>query len=156
MAPDKNNPGGWKVPSGFTLTRHEGYYVDHRGMERSGSTTNTTMEDGQIEVPHFVEAEPFVWEANTGRGQYASPEAKQRALAGDPIWGWNPNCILLPIENGWMPPQYTLRHDDDPTPVTEPASVAIRELTPDEEVAKLKAAIEATQARIDEIEGGAA
>jgi hypothetical protein len=124
MASDENNPGGWKVPKGYTLTRYEGYHVDGRGLMSEGSDPrHGLMADGRMEVPHFVESEPFVWEENDGRGAFASIEAKKAALEGNPIAGWNPNVVLLPIEDSWMPPQFVLTHDEDPTPKIEPASV---------------------------------
>lgn len=155
MAPDENNPGGWEVPAGFTLTRIPAHQIDHRAMEASGSTTDTLAPDGSIRVLHFFPEEPYVWKVNDGTGPNASDEAKRAALAGTPLAGWSPHCVSLPIEGGWVPDQYVLTHDDDPTPKIEPASVLGlgRELTPDEEVARLEAAIAATQARIDEIKG---
>lgn len=156
MASDENNPGGWTVPDGYTLKRIPAHQIDHRAMAAVGSSTGTLMPDGGMDVPHYVEDEPFIWQENDGKGDNASVEARKAALAGTPIAGWNPNVIFLPIEGGWVPDQYTLTHDQDPTPVVEPAAVLPRDLTPDQEVARLQDAIAATQARIDEIKGGGA
>lgn len=156
MASDDNNPGGWKVPKGFTLTRIPGHRIDARGMAAAGSDPRRgVMPDGAQTVAHFVEDEPFVWKVNDGQGEWASDEAKKAALAGKPLAGWHPNVFHIAIEDSWVPDQYTLTLNDDPTPVTEPANVVARELTPDEEAAKLRAAIESFQARIAEIEGAA-
>lgn len=144
----------WKPPKGYTLTRHDGHYIDARGFKVDNPATATLMPDGQEDVLHFFEDEPFKLTANDGTGQHASVEARKRALAGDPIMGWNPNAIPLPIEGGWQPPTYTLKHDDDDTPETRPGVVGP---PPDaDQVAMLRAGIEAAEARIAEIEGGAA
>lgn len=154
MAPDENNPGGWSVPDGFTLTRIDGHYVDDKGFAVTGSGKPLrTTQDGTREVPEWNEKEPFVWQENDGKGANASDEARAAAEAGTPLAGWNPNVRFRPIKDSWMPPQFTLTWDDDPTPVTEPASITALPVTPEQEVATLKASIAAAQARILEIKG---
>lgn len=154
MAPDENT--AWKPPEGYVLTVVPGHYLNARGYEADGSDPrHGVLPDGQIEVAHFFEAEPFVWVENDGKGPNASIEAREAALAGEPLAGWSPNAILLPIEDGWVPDQYVLTHVDDDTPTIEPASVESRELTPAEEADRLRAGIAAAQARLAEIEGGA-
>lgn len=146
----------WKPPKGFTLTRIPGHLIDSRGMAAKGSDPRRgVMLDGTQDVAWFDEAEPFVYEENDGRGPMASQEARDAAAAGTPLAGWNPNVVHKPIENGWVPDQYVLTADADPTPVTEPANVVARELTTDEEIAKLEAAIEAAEVRIADLKVGA-
>jgi hypothetical protein len=146
----------WKPPKGFTLTRHEGHYIDERGFRVDDPATarRPLMPDGQEDVLHFFEDEPFKLSANDGTGPHASVEARKRALAGDPIMGWNANALPLPIEGGWVPPTYSLTDDKDDTPETRPAVVGAPSDT--DQVAMLRAGIAAAEARIAEIEGGAA
>lgn len=146
----------WTPPKGYTLTVIPGHLIDSRGMAAAGGDPRLgLLPDGQLDVAHFNETEPFIYEENDGRGQFASQEARDAAAAGKPLAGWNPNVTMLPIEGGWVPDQYVLSANDDPTPVTEPASVVERVLSPAEEVARLEAAVTATQARIAELKGGA-
>lgn len=149
----------WKPPKGYTLTKHEGHYVNDRGFRTDPDNLRdgrTLMPDGQEDVLHFFEDEPFKLTPNDGRGPHASVEARERALAGDPIMGWNPNAIPLPIKDGWVPDAYTLTADDDDTPVTEPAVVGRPNMTPEQEVAALRGSIAAAEAQIAAIEGGSA
>lgn len=132
MPKDDNNPGGWSVPKGYTLKRIPGHYIDARGMNRDGSDPRRDrgpMLDGTQEVAHFDEAEPFIYQENDGRGQFASDEAKAAAAAGKPLAGWNPNVTFKGIVGGYVPDQYVLTHDKDDTPTIEPANV----LAPPEE-----------------------
>lgn len=158
MAPDQNNPGGWNVPDGFTLVCIPGHYVDDQGFAVTGSGKPLrTTPDGTRDVPVWDESEPFRWEENDGKdrpfGSLTQPsqEAREAAAAGTPLAGWNPNVTFQPIKDSWMPPQFVLTWDDDPTPVTEPASVTTRELTPEEERRMLQASIEHAQARLAEL-----
>lgn len=147
----------WTPPKGFTLTVIPGHVMDARGMAAAGSDPRRgIMADGATNVLWFNEAEPFVYEENNGRGPMASQEARDAAAAGKPLAGWNANAIEKPIEGGWVPPQYVLTKDDDPTPVTEPASAVARELTPAEQVERLEASIKAAQAQIADIKKGGA
>lgn len=116
-------PDAWTPPDGFTLTRHDAHYLDFRGQ---GFTTRpvSPMEDGQIEVLWWDEAEPFIYSANDGRGPNATQETKDAAKAGNPVMGWNPNVTPKAIQGGYVPPQFSLRWDDDPTPKIAPASTA--------------------------------
>lgn len=146
----------WKPPEGYTLTVIPGHVMDARGMAAAGSDPRRgIMPDGATMVLHFDEDEPYVWEENNGRGPMASQEARDAAKAGKPLAGWNPNAVEVPISGGWVPDQYVLTHDDDKTPTIEPASVEVRELTPEEEIAKLNDSIAAAKARIADIKGGA-
>jgi hypothetical protein len=144
----------WKPPKGYHLTRHDGHFVDDRGFRVDNPATHhrPLMPDGQEDVLHFFEDEPFKLTPNDGTGQHASVEARKAALAGKPIEGWNPNAIPLPIEGGWVPPTYTLTHEDDDTPEVRPAVVGPP--SDQDQIAMLRAGIEAAQARIAEIEGG--
>lgn len=149
----------WTPPKGFTLTIIPAHTIDDRGMNRDGADprrpSRPLMLDGSQEVFWFDEAEPYTWTVNDGTGQFASQEAKDAAAAGKPMAGWSPHGEHKPIKGGYVPDQYVLTHDADPTPITEPASVATRELSPREEAARLKASVKATQERIRELEGGA-
>lgn len=122
MAPEEAT---WTPPAGYVLTKIPGHYLNGRGMNVDGSDPRRgLMPDGQIEVAHFVEDEPFVWTENDGKGPNASVEARKAALAGEPLSGWSPNVIMLPIEGGYVPDQYHLvREDDESHGTIEPASV---------------------------------
>lgn len=123
MAPDEKS--AWTPPKGYVLTVVPGHYLNAKGLEASGSVRDHgPIPDGAIEVSHFFEDEPFIWAENDGKGPNASVEARKAALAGEPLAGWSPNVIMLPIENGWVPPQYHLVHEDDESHgAVEPASV---------------------------------
>lgn len=99
------------APDGYKLIAHEGYYVNDQGFRITPDTEGRrpVMPDGQIEVPHFDENNPFIFTSNDGMGLHASEEAKEAARAGEPMEGWNPNVVLKPIKDGWMPPAYTLQ-----------------------------------------------
>lgn len=108
----------WQVPEGFTLSVVDGHTVNQRGFLIHGGSTpdrQVPVPDGSVDVFWFDEAEPFVWSLNDGRGPQASQAAKDAARAGKPLEGWAPNGEFRPIKDGWVPPQYILRKDDDPT-----------------------------------------
>lgn len=151
MAPDAPTES-WQPPEGYTLTVVPGHYIDRKGFA-SDTPPAEPMADDTQEVAHFL-PERYVWEENDGRGPFASIAAREAALAGTPIAGWNPNVIHLPIKDGWVPDQFILTLDDDPTPVVEPASTAPVPLTPEEEIAALQAGIAAAEERIAELNGG--
>lgn len=98
------------APDGYKLTVIDGYQVNDQGFRIDPDTAGRrpVMPDGQIEVMWFDENQPFIWTSNDGMGDHASEEAKDAARAGTPLEGWNPNVIRKPIEDGWMPPVYTL------------------------------------------------
>lgn len=153
MAPDAQTTD-WQPPEGFTLTVVPGHYIDRKGFAGVAPAAEP-MPNGSLEVPHFVTSEPFVWKINDGTGPMASIEAKMAVLNGEPLAGWSPNCVHLPIQDGWVPDQYVLTWDDDPTPVVEPAEVLPRELTPAEQIDRHQATIDYAMAQIRELKGAA-
>lgn len=151
----ENEITAWEPPAGYTLTRHEGHYVNRKGfrVDADAAPAGGYMPDGQIEVPHFDNTEPFIYRANDGQGPFASDEAKRAAAAGEPLGGLSPNVTYKPIVGGWVPTVYTLRHVDDTTPETEPATLGGEPLTPEREIAALEGSIAAAQARIADLKG---
>ena len=121
----------WTPPKGFTLTVIPGHTLDDRGMNRDGADPRrpqrAVMPDGAQEVFWFDEDEPFVYQENDGRGQFASKEAKDAAAAGKPLAGWNPNGEHRPIQGGYVPPQYVLTSDTDKTKKIKPARATAEE-----------------------------
>jgi hypothetical protein len=84
----------WKAPTGFKLTRHDGYQLNDRGQRISDATRDdrrNPMPDGAILVVHYNDAEPF----------YPDTHANGES-------GWSPNATLEPIKDGQVPPAYTL------------------------------------------------
>lgn len=145
-------PDEWTPPDGFTLTRLPAHYFDARGKGAARRPAEP-MADGQIDVLWWNEDEPFIYSANDGRGPYATDETKAAAAAGNHVMGWNPNVTPKPIQGGYVPPQFKLVWDDDPTPKIEPATAAPRDLTPSQEAQALRDGIDAAQARLADIEG---
>jgi hypothetical protein len=120
----------WKPPKGATLVRHDPYRINEQGMRLDGANRPehwSPMPDRQIDVAWFDEDEPFVWHVHQGESHphelgQPSDEAIKAAAAGKPLEGWRPNVTMRPIMDGYVPPQYTLAFDDDPTPKIEPAT----------------------------------
>lgn len=156
-------PDAWKPPDGFTLTQTDPHYLDSNGRAWDNRPAEL-MPDGQINVFWFgraldadgneIDVPPWAYTPNDGRGPNATAEARERAAAGDPIIGWNPVYLEKPIMGGYVPPQSVLVKDDDPTlGAVEPATTTPRDLTPEEEVERLRDAIDYAEARIAEIGG---
>lgn len=136
MASD-DNPGGWAVPDGYKLTRHEGYWMNSRGFRRDEKPEDGDVFSG-IGVAHFDEAEPFVL------------ATRQVVVDGvtQTIEGWSPNATIRMIEDGYAPPVFTLVHKDDPTPLVEPARA---HRYTDDEVAAMQADDSGTGTRLSSI-----
>lgn len=79
----------WKAPEGFVLSKHEGYFIDDQGFRVPGKEKPLRpMPDGKVGVAHFDENEPFTVDNN-------------------------PNCRILPIKDGWVPPVYRLHLESE-------------------------------------------
>jgi hypothetical protein len=104
----------WAPPKGWVLTRHEGYYINHQGVRLADGMRAehlTQMPDGSIDVAWFDEDQPFYEDKNMKPGPGYGEE------------GFSPNVTLLPIKDGYVPPQYHLVHEKDPLHGTiEPAN----------------------------------
>lgn len=84
----------WRAPKGWKLKRHEGYTINYAGMRIDKATRparRRLMPDGQVMVVHFDESEPFYPDT------HASGES-----------GYSPKAVLKPIQDGVVPPVYTL------------------------------------------------
>lgn len=177
-------PDAWQPPDGYTLTVVPEHYLDARG-HGSDTRPAEPMPDGQIMVPWFgralvpdpdvsedeaakraelgvvtplveVDVAPWALTPNDGRGPNATAETRAAAIAGTPVMGWNPVILEKPIKDGYVPPQYVLVKDDDPTLGTvEPASATeAAPPSPEVEAQMLRDSIAAQQKRLEEIEGG--
>lgn len=104
----------WEPPKGWVLTRHDGYYINAQGFRLTDGMRadhQAPMPDGQLDVAWFDEDQPFYEDKNMKPGP------------GFGFEGWSPNVTLLPIQDGFVPPQYHLVHEDDPTlGAVEPAT----------------------------------
>lgn len=88
----------WKAPRGWRLVKHDGYTINHLGMRIDKHTRpdrTRLMPDGQVEVVHFDEDEPF----------YPDTHANG-------IEGYSPRASLKPIQDGVVPPVYTLHQKE--------------------------------------------
>lgn len=79
--------GKWKAPEGYVLTEHDGYHLNEKGF-RAAEDDSSRLADGKIGVAWFSEDEPFTDDNS-------------------------PNAQVLPIVDGWVPPVFTLVHEDD-------------------------------------------
>ncbi len=84
-----------KAPSGFVLTKIPGYYCNRDGFAVKKGDANL-MPDGAIGVAWFNETEPFV-----------------PSVGDDGTQGYSPNVQVLPIQDGWVPPVYTLHSKEE-------------------------------------------
>ena len=97
-----------KAPAGFVLTKHDGYHVNARGFRLTPKQAKDAREnpdnpnprqrlmaDGAMGVSWFNEDEPYI------------------AAEKDGVSGYSPNCQVLPIVDGWVPPVYTLHTKEE-------------------------------------------